>query len=356
MIQLCKFNFYYCNVKVQSMGKRIFIIIISLFFVVLVACKQEIHYSVDVSKINLELPFYRFDKELYQIPNDSLSKKAFALINRYPQFMQLYAYRIIKIGNPYSKDFASRLQVFKSDYVVSNAYDVVEKKFVDMSAFEHDLTNAFKCYHYYFPKHSVPKVYTFVSGFNQAIVVDSNLLGIGLDFYLGSQCKYYRELAFPRYIIEKMNANMMLHDALWGWLTAEFPISDTENNLLANMIYYGKIQYALNTCLPIDYPDSLKFGIESDKLNWCVDNEEQMWTYFVEKKLLFSQKYLQIKKFIDEAPFTTPFGQQSPARTGVWIGTRIVEAYMKNNPSVSLEQLMAEKNFQKILTLSQYNP
>jgi hypothetical protein len=103
------------------MGKRIFIIIISLFFVVLVACKQETHYSVDVSKINLELPFYRFDKELYQIPNDSLSKKAFALINRYPHFMQLYAYRIIKIGNPYSKDFASRLQVFKSEYHTFNS-------------------------------------------------------------------------------------------------------------------------------------------------------------------------------------------------------------------------------------------
>ena len=51
--------------------------------------------------------------------------------------------------------------------------------------------------------------------------------------------------------------------------------------------------------------------------------------------------------------------QPSPWKTfkgAAWLGWQIVRKYMEENPKVTLAQLMAEKNAQKILTESKYKP
>ena len=48
--------------------------------------------------------------------------------------------------------------------------------------------------------------------------------------------------------------------------------------------------------------------------------------------------------------------QESPSRIAYFIGYNIVEKYMKNNKDVSINELMFEENFMKILTQSKYKP
>jgi hypothetical protein len=81
-----------------------------------------------------------------------------------------------------------------------------------------------------------------------------------------------------------------------------------------------------------------------------------MWAYLVEHKLLFSSNNLLIRKFIYPAPFTSAFTQESPGRAIVWLGYRIVDAYMKNNKKVTLSQLMQDSDYQKILRMSNFKP
>ncbi len=333
------------------MLKNIFFILI--FIVVITACSTE--NKPDVSAVHIQQHFFRFDKDIYNISTNKGDTAGIFLSRKYGKFMEMYCFQVIGIGSPYSVDFSNHLKTFKEDFVVSRVYDKVETKFKDMSAEKKDFNTAFRYYHYYFPDKQIPDIYTFVSGFNTAVVTDDSILGIGLDFYLGKNCKYYPQLALPQYIIRKMEPEMMLPDAMRAWTTMVFEQQDTTDNMLSNMIYQGKIQYVLNKILP-DVVDSLKFGYSAKKLDWCLDNENRMWTYFVEHKLFFTKDHLTIKKFIDEGPFTVPFGSQSPPRTGAWLGYRIVSQYMENNPTVTLPQLMAEKDFQKILTLSAYNP
>ena len=61
-------------------------------------------------------------------------------------------------------------------------------------------------------------------------------------------------------------------------------------------------------------------------------------------------------KFTTDGPFTTAFSKEAPPRIGYWIGRQIIKQYVKNNPFVSLQQLMDEKDAQKILMKAKYKP
>ncbi len=59
-----------------------------------------------------------------------------------------------------------------------------------------------------------------------------------------------------------------------------------------------------------------------------------------------------------EAPFTPGIGENSDSapKLAVWTGWQIVRMYMEKNPDVTLQQLLQEKDPQKILTESKYKP
>jgi hypothetical protein len=105
-----------------------------------------------------------------------------------------------------------------------------------------------------------------------------------------------------------------------------------------------------------DQPDSLNWGFSQRGLDYFKEYEKSIWSFLVEKKLLFSTDRLTIDKFILDGPFTKDFGRDSPSRAAVWIGYRIVRAYMQKNENATLSELMGEKDYLKILNMSAYNP
>jgi uncharacterized protein YjaZ len=56
-----------------------------------------------------------------------------------------------------------------------------------------------------------------------------------------------------------------------------------------------------------------------------------------------------------DGPFTSGFAEESPARTGSWLGWQIVKDYMDNN-DVTLKELLKDTDSQKILEKSGYKP
>jgi len=139
------------------------------------------------------------------------------------------------------------------------------------------------------------------------------------------------------------------------WSETEFEFNDSVDDLISNMIYSGKLMYLLHALLP-EQPDTLKWGFTSNQLNFCINNEKQMWTYLVSNKLLFNSDRFTVNKFIEEGPFTSDFTNESPGRAAIWLGYRIVRSYMNKNPDLTIEDLMKESNYMNILNLSAYNP
>ena len=134
-----------------------------------------------------------------------------------------------------------------------------------------------------------------------------------------------------------------------------FPNTNKSGTLLNEMIYQGKLLYLADALMP-DEQDTIKIGFTKKQLDWCIANENNMWGYLIKNKFLYSNEINVVTKFTGAAPFTTGFVKESPGRTGVWIGWRIVRKYMDNNPKITLDQLMLENDAQKILANSKYKP
>jgi hypothetical protein len=200
----------------------------------------------------------------------------------------------------------------------------------------------------------VPQVVTFISGFNYAIIASDSTLGIGLDMYLGKDYEYYFMLRYPEYKRRNMVPKAIASDCIRGWLTSEY-VNDSQESLVNQMIYYGKVLYAMDALFP-SMNDFSKIGFTEEELLWCETNESNIWAFCIDNNLLYSTDPGEIIKYIGEAPFTAGFSKESPGRTGWWLGWQIVRAYMASHSEISIQELMAFDDEQKLLTASNYKP
>ncbi|MBT3207437.1 MAG: hypothetical protein HN704_10740 [Bacteroidetes bacterium] len=336
------------------MKKFSLLILTAISIFCLSSCYQNI-FDVDISDIDIDISIKRFDKDLFDIPVDSVMGKINFFENKYQDFFDLYNYEIIRIGGTNNSEFEERIKLFLTNETVSSSYIKSKDIFTDLAPIENDFTEAFKYYKYYFPNKEIPQIISFVSGFNHQVAIDSCLIGIGLDKYLGRNCELYAQLGLPRYMTNNMHPGKIATDCLLAWARSEFAFNDSITTLLSFMVYEGKLLYFLDAMFP-NQTDNLKIGYSAEKLNWCKTNEENMWTFLIEQKLLYSHKKEDINRFIKDGPFTAAFMKESPARTGIYLGWQIVRNYMKNNPDKSLQDLMNENNYQNILSLSKYKP
>ena len=81
-----------------------------------------------------------------------------------------------------------------------------------------------------------------------------------------------------------------------------------------------------------------------------------MWHYMAEYKHLFNTDRLTVGKYCDPAPSTAFFPQDSPGRSGLFVGYNIVKAYLDANTNVTLQELMNNNDASEILEMSGYNP
>jgi len=309
----------------------------------------------DISGINVRINIKRLDLDLFKVTPKNQDSLIPVLRSSYGEFFTLYNKNIIALGDPSDPQYPSYLHAFLTDTMRIASVNKVDSLFHSLKWLEDKLQTAFRYYKFYFPNKEVPMVYTIISGFNQMIITTSNVLGISLDNYLGVKCPYYRMLALPEYKKINMHPEKIPTDALYAWAMSEFEADDTRDNLLASMIYQGKMMYFLDCVFP-DETDYLKIGFLPEKIKWCKDHENGMWTYLIENKLLFTIDHMNIRRFTGPGPFTTSFTQESPGKAGVWIGWQIVRKYMKKNPKVTLAQLMNDHDSQKILNESGYSP
>ncbi len=340
--------------KFLPTAKVLLPLVFTVLLCILSSCRKA-GYHTDTSGIELELEIHRFERDLFSLNFDSIPESIPYLYDRYGEFFDLFNYRIINIGGARQITYPDYLKSFLTDYLNHQVYLETMEVFPDLGDLERDLSEAFRRYRYHFPGREVPEIYSFVSRFNQSIVTAEGILAIGLDNYLGLDCEYYPRLDMHQYQIRNMYPGKIPSDCMMGWAMTEFEYNDSVDNVLANMIYHGKMAYFTKWMLPGE-PDSVIMGFSSGQMQFCRNNEARMWEYLVEHRILFETDRMTVLKFTGNGPFTRDFTHESPARASVWLGWRIVEAYMRRNPEVRLEALMLDKDYQKILTLSKYNP
>ncbi len=348
---------------------------IYLFFLIcFVAASCNNKKGVDVSKINLKVSIERFDKELNALRGqrsevggrrseaDGLQQRAQELRKKYTWFYDDYMEQMLSVGSPAAgTDYLNGLTAVLQNKDYLELRSAVEKAFPDISMHEKDLNDAFKHVRYYYPEQKIPRLITFVSGFAVQTPIGNDYIGIGLDMFLGSHGdKFYPALrqSIPYYIARRFTPENITPRVIEAFVREDmYPEEDKDRTLLAKMIYNGKILYAMDAFMP-EVADALKIGYTTQQMQWCKENEGGIWAYLLENELLFNSDYMKIQRYLAEAPFTPGIGENSESapKLGVWMGWQIVRKYMEKNPDVTLQQLLLEKDAQKILSESKYKP
>jgi gliding motility-associated lipoprotein GldB len=293
--------------------------VLCLFF----SCSDKNLKQIDVSKINVDFKVKRYDVDFYTSTPESLPK----LKQNYPYlFPQQFTDSLVfsKINNNEEQEL----------------YTETQKVYKDFSSEENELIALFKHVKYYNSDFNEPNIVTMLSNidYDSRVIYADSLMLISLDVYLGEKHAFYSD--YPNYIKENNTKNHIVVDVANAIIDKQVYPSN-KRDFVAKMVHEGKKMYLLDKYLP-SISDREKIGYSQDKINWATANEEQIWMYFIDNKLLFSTDTKLNQRFLENAPFSKFYMEQdnlSPGRIGVWVGWQIVRSYMKHN-DVSLQELL----------------
>jgi hypothetical protein len=322
-------------------------------FITISSCKNSSSPPIK-EEDRVKVRFSRFEEDLFNRDEKDVPFIV-KLREKHGSFTDLVLKRVIMLKADNDSVLASEVALYTSDKYIKEVAHDVSVAFKDTRNLQEELNEAFSRFHQYFPSKIIPDIKTFIAPFNLSTLADDSIFGIGLDMYLGSDYKYYETAGLPLYKIRKLRKEYIVRDAMDGWLRSDYDSTGASYDMLSNMISEGKILYALDKLLP-EEEDTIKYGYTQSQLDWCNDNEEHLWQFFISQKLLYRKNTGEFIKYINDAATTSGFPPEAPSRLGVFVGWQIVKAYMNKNSNVTLQQLMEMKNAEQILINSGYKP
>jgi hypothetical protein len=180
-----------------------FYLIIFLSFVIL-SCSGD-KLDVDVSNVEVDLKFERFEKEMFEGNTpEEMAKINQNLIEKGGELYEFYVYEMLRAGSVYDDSIGTLLSFFVNDSMMQMMMEDLETEFSDFTVVEDQLTDVFKRLKYHLPNAPQPKkIITYNGAFTFGVVSTDSVIGIGLDMYLGAQNRLVREIRFPQYMKEK---------------------------------------------------------------------------------------------------------------------------------------------------------
>lgn len=343
-----------------------FLIVILLAIILAIAgyygffSSSDYNYQIDLSQVeDVDIDIERFEQELFQLPRKNFINAAKNLKKEDPRIFTMYVERILGIGSVDKDQTYTKLKHFVFDDYWQMVYDTSQIAYEEVNFLEEELEDAFRHVRHYFPKDTIPEVYTLVKGIDlkyKSATYD-NLLAISLDMYLGEDFKYYPSM-YPDYLITSFRKPYMAPDAMKTYFSSKYPEDDyAKETLISKMIYQGKMLFFLDLTMPSVH-DSLKIRYTQEQLNWARRYEQRVWKQLIDNEVIYETNEREINKYMSEGPFTNAggFPEETPPRIAEWVGWQIVRKYKQQHPNQSVREIFNERDHQKILNLASYNP
>lgn len=292
-------------------------------FLLILSCDNDAALEKEISKIPVETTIYRFDQEFASANVETLP----GLKNKYPYL--------------FPEDYHDSIWVNRmQDTLQQELLSETNKQFSSFDAYATQLNSLFQHVKYYNPSFVVPTVVTVTSDvdYKYKVLYNNDIMLLSLDTYLGEDHMFYEGI--QTYIKQDMNPRYIIPDCALAIAKSEI-LNPQENTFLSVMLWYGKQIYLSKKYAP-EYKEYDFLHFTEAEMIWANENEEQIWKYFIENELLYSNNPKVLERFVLPAPFSKFYLQldnESPGQLGLFIGFKIVDAYMKNN-DVSLQQLM----------------
>ena len=329
--------------------------ILVILAVLLCACHGgRDYFPRDIEAVEVDI--VRFDSAQLAVRPDSVKQDIVHLYADYEVFMPMFVEGILRLPVEDTAYLCEMYSNFLTDTTMGFAQTnaLAQSMFADISKLQKSLNIGFSRLHYLYPEWEIPTVYLFVSGFNSSVMYYENIMGVGVDMYLGSDYPYYNQVVY-NYQKQTMRKECVAGDLLNMYIAYQIPYNSKYNRLLEHMIFRGKQMFLLSQLLP-DEPAWEIIGYSKEQWDWCKKYEQAIWNRIMEKRDLFKTESSVLSSYMNEGPFTAEVTQDSPGRLGLWVGWRIVESYMHSNQDITIHDLMAEGDAQKILEQSYYRP
>jgi hypothetical protein len=294
-----------------------------------------------------EIQIEHIENELFMAKSE---KDVLKLIDKYP-FLRLYF--TDSTGSSMDTAIAAQLYANVSNEALKGFKGELEMYFGPMTDIAQQLNEAFTAIEQSYPDFKRPRVATIVTGFfGRDLYVSDSLVVIGLDFYGGPKARFRPNDLF-NYQLIRYDKPYIIPQILLTVATKYNKKDPQDLSLLADMIHDGKSYEFVKHIAPAT-ADSLIIGYTQAQLDDVYASQQDVWGYFLDRKLLFQTRDSEKQKFIGERPITVEISQYCPGRIGSWVGWRIVSRYLQENPKVTLTELMRNTKSQQMLADSRY--
>lgn len=321
---------------------------IILMTFVLASCSGD-KLDVDVSSINYQPDFYRFDQRLFEAksPNDLVEINK-GLIKDAGELYEFYVYDALRSGSVYADSINQYLWYFVKDSMMQMLYTDIQNEFSDIEDLEDVFVDMFKHQKHHLPDENLPAAfYMYNSAFSYGVISTDSVMGIGLDMYLGPENRIVKEVRFPLYMKDKMHRDYLPVDVAHSWLITNVIGEDRGETFLSSMIYFGKLRYVMEAMLP-DLPKHRIIRYTQEEFDFAMASEYQIWQYIIDMNWIYSIDMKVKLRYFEEAPETVGI-EGSPGRIGQFMGWQMVRTYMEENEDVTVLDLLNNTTETEIL-------
>ncbi len=302
------------------------------------SCNEDSKLESEIAKIEADFNIERFDKALLNASSRDLSK----LKQAYP-FL-------------FSRHIADSIWLLRmKDTLQKKLLTEVNTTFPNFKNEKKELQHLFRNLKYYDKTFRIPRVITLTNDvdYRNKTIVNDSLVLIALDNYLGVKHEFYQNI--PTYLTANMKSSQITVN-IANKYAEKYIFQSGRKTFIDKMVYYGKLLYFKDIIIPFK-TDAEKIGYTEAQLKWAEANESAIWSYFVEKELLYSTDHKTPNRFIADAPFSKFYlelDNQSPGRLGQYIGWQIVRAYAKTT-GYGLMKIM-ETDPEELFRKSKFKP
>jgi len=324
-----------------------FIIIAYAFFVCACNSNNECIEAPDVSDIAVDVKVERLEQELY-------SAKTEEEIHNFLRQHPVVAERFLMKGNHASDPTLTRwLYDMINNPYIDTLYQDTQEVFGDFARIQTEFGKAFQYLKHYYSEFEPPVINTMMTGMSADLYVSDSLFIIGLDMFQGEDAQYRPQVY--SYMLKRYQPEYIVPNALLFLSSKWNETEQTDNTLLAEMIYFGKSFHFVKQLIPCT-ADSILIGYSSEEMELIEEGEETIWKYFIDNQLLYETSHIEKERYLNERPATIEINNKVPGRIGRWIGWQIVRSFADNNPEVTLQELMKMTNAEEILRRAKYRP
>ncbi|MDR2206841.1 MAG: gliding motility protein GldB [Flavobacteriaceae bacterium] len=231
---------------------------------------------------------------------------------------------------------------------------------IDQNKLKKNLENLFSHIRYYFPEFKTPKVFLYSSAL-QGILnpifyhSEDGFLFIDISAFMGENHPNYKGLEL--YFQKSMNPANIIPKVSEIFAEHFVEVNPDQQKFLYQLVYQGKLMILQDAFLP-DEPDFLKINYTQKQYDWALANEVNIWDFFVENDLLYSDDADLTERFIAPAPFSkfyTEIDNESSPQIGIFTGWQICKKFFQEKSDTKIQDFL-KMDAQELFNQARYKP